>query len=130
MTNPLEQGPTSTPLWSFERAVETYRQVIIQFLQEQSQKALQHDHVEQQAVIDREHDHYLLVWVGWNQDETRREYLVLLHFDLIDGKIWLQQNSTELLVEQLLVERGVSSQDIVLGLLPSFTRQHSGYGVG
>ena len=130
MATPLDQQSTGTAQPLPENPTDFYRQVIVQFLHEQSQKSLKDDHVNQQLVIDQEHDHYLLLWVGWNHDETKREYLVLFHLDLIDGKVWLQQNQTELLVDQVLVERGVLPQDIVLGLLPTFSRQHSGYGVG
>jgi XisI protein len=82
------------------------------------------------VIIDQEGDHYLLVNLGWNHDETKREYHVVMHLDIVDGKIWLQQNATEVLVDQVLLERGIPPEDIVLGLLPTFSRQHSGYGVG
>ena len=107
-----------------------YRQVIVQLLREQPPLSPRYGKFTQQVVVDQEHDHYLLVNLGWNHEETKREYHVVMHLDLIDSKVWLQHNETEVLVEQVLVERGVPPADIVLGMLPTFSRQHSGYGVG
>lgn len=121
-------GLTAQPLPA--NPTDCYRQVIVQLLREQSPPSPRYSKGEPQLVIDQERDHYLLLWVGWNRDETKREYLVLFHLDLLDGKIWVQANATEVLIEQVLVERGVPPEDIVLGCLPTFSRQHSGYGVG
>jgi len=130
MATPLDQQSTGTAQPLLENPTDFYRQVIVQLLREQSQTLGKQGRVNQQLVIDQEHDHYLLLWVGWNHDETKREYLVLFHLDIVDGKIWVQANQTELLIEQVLVKRGVPPEDIVLGCLPTFSRQHSGYGVG
>jgi hypothetical protein len=38
-----------------------------------------------------------------------------MHFDIQDGKIWIQYNGTEDSVAERLVEMGVPTSDIVLG---------------
>lgn len=50
--------------------------------------------------------------VGW--DGHRRVYGCVLHLDIKQGKIWIEQNMTEMRVAQELVERGVAKEDIVL----------------
>ncbi|MEM7530897.1 MAG: element excision factor XisI family protein, partial [Chloroflexota bacterium] len=52
-----------------------------------------------------------------------------LHFDIINNKIWLQHNGTEMQLASELVEMGVPKQDIVLGFHSPFRRQFSGYAV-
>lgn len=43
---------------------------------------------ESQLIFDQERDHYLWVYVGWNG--SQRIYFTIIHFDIKDGKIWLQ----------------------------------------
>lgn len=50
---------------------------------------------------------------GWRNGY--RFYGCAIHLDLIDGKVWIQQNSTEVMVDQDLVKLGVSPKDIILG---------------
>jgi hypothetical protein len=53
-----------------------------------------------------------------------------MHFDIQDGKIWIQYNGTEDSVAERLVEMGVPPSDIVLGFHSSFKRQFTRYAVG
>jgi XisI protein len=38
-----------------------------------------------------------------------------MQLDLIEGKVWIQHNSTEIAIDRELIGRGVAFQDIVLG---------------
>jgi len=49
--------------------------------------------------------------------------------DIKDGKIWIQRNLTEVDLALQLLEMGVSKEDIVLGLHPTYKRPYTGYGV-
>jgi hypothetical protein len=53
-----------------------------------------------------------------------------MHFDIQNGKIWIQYNSTEEAVAERLVEMGVPGSDIVLGFHSAFKRQVTRYAVG
>jgi hypothetical protein len=83
--------------------------------------------VQRQAIADLEKNHFLLASVGWANKKFY--YSVSLHFDIINGKIWIQQNNTELLIADELMDLGVAREDIVLGFLPAYARQHSGFAV-
>ena len=50
--------------------------------------------------------------VGW--DGHRRVYGCVIHLDIKDGKVWPQQNSTEVRVAHELMDMGVLREDIVL----------------
>ncbi len=70
--------------------------------------------VENQIVADTTRNHYQLVRIGWDEKKNFVHYVVF-HFDLIDGKIWIQANNTDRKIADELVEMGVQRSDIVLG---------------
>ncbi|MHC5597432.1 MAG: element excision factor XisI family protein [Nostoc sp.] len=56
-------------------------------------------------------------------------YGTVLHLDIIDEKIWIQQDGTEVEIANELVESGVPREDIVLGFqLPSL-RKYTDFAV-
>jgi XisI protein len=79
--------------------------------------------IQAQTIFDPERDHYQLVYVGWR--DSNRFYGVILHADIIDGKIWIQQDGTEEGLANQLVELGVPKQDIVLAFNPPNLRQYT-----
>lgn len=56
-----------------------------------------------------------------------------MQIDIIDGKIWIQHNSTEVEIARKLSEGSISNQDIVLGFRSPSVRaligQASGAGI-
>jgi len=88
--------------------VSEYRQIICQFLKDFSK-----DDPDARLIFDKERDRYLVLHSGWRNDY--RFYGCAIHLDLIDGKVWIQQNSTEVMVDQDLEKLGVSPKDIILG---------------
>ncbi|ABW29755.1 XisI protein [Acaryochloris marina] len=87
-----------------------------------------HSDVESQLVFDAEHNHYLLIDVGWEQKQF--VYGTIVHIDIKDNKVWIQRNNTEINLAERLVEQGIPKQNIVLGLHSPFMRKASGYAVG
>jgi len=69
--------------------------------------------IEVETVFDMEHDRYLLLDVGW-QDKKRIHHCIF-HFDIKNGKIWLQENNTDIEVDAALEAMGISKQEIVIG---------------
>jgi XisI protein len=109
--------------------IELYRASIQALLQEHNQHLPKNnnDDIENELFFDVERDRYQLMRVGWQ--ELKRVYYTIMHFDIKDGKIWIQQNMTDVDVGQELVDMGVSKQDIILGLHPPYKRPYTGYGV-
>jgi hypothetical protein len=107
--------------------LDQYRSHIQTLLERHSQRQTHNTEVEDELFFDTVRDHYQLMRVGWNG--LSRIYHTVLHFDIKDGKIWLQQNTTDIDVGQELIEMGVPKQDIVLGLHPTYKRLYTGYGV-
>jgi hypothetical protein len=107
--------------------LQQYRQIIRQILTEQAHPYGFSDDVETEIICDTEHDHYQLTYIGW--EGQKRVFHLILHFDIKDGKIWVQHNGTEIAIAKLLTEQGVPASDIVLGFHSPFKRQFSGYAV-
>jgi hypothetical protein len=107
--------------------LEQYRQCIQTILTKHSHYKPNYEEIENELIFDTAHDHYQLIRVGWNG--LSRVYHSIMHFDIKNGKIWIQQNATDVDLAQELVEMGMSKEDIVLGLQPPYKRPYTGYGV-
>jgi XisI protein len=84
-------------------------------------------HVKAQMIADKENHHYQLVSVGWHNNKFM--YTIAFHFDIIDGKIWIQQNNTDSMIADELLEKGVPASDIVLGFISEKVRGHTGFAI-
>lgn len=93
-----------------------YRRIVCQFLQDFAT-----DDPEAQLIFDSERDRFLVMHVGWRHDY--RIYGCAIQLDLIDGKVWIQNNSTEVYVDRKLIERGIDTKDIVLGFRSPSVRE-------
>ncbi len=111
--------------------LKQYQQIIEHILREiyNYDSEQNNNGIESEIIIDRENNHYLLVDLGWN-NEQEYVYGTFIHIDIKGEKIWIQRNNTEINLAQLLVKKGVNKEDIVLGLHSPFMRKFSGYCVG
>ncbi|MCB1161028.1 MAG: XisI protein, partial [Leptospiraceae bacterium] len=80
-----------------------------------------------QVITDKENDHYFLYHVGWN--ELDRIHDCIFHLDIIDDKIWIQENNTDEELSTLFLEKGVPKSDIVLGLQPPYNRKYTEFAI-
>ena len=88
--------------------VNQYRQIMQDFL-----KDFAVNDPEAQLIFDVERDRYLVMHNNWRGEY--RIYGCAMQLDLIEGKVWIQHNSTEIYIDRELIQRGVAPQDIVLG---------------
>lgn len=93
--------------------IQTMRQAIIQLLKDYQEFLKNDPEVTSELVLDINQDRYILVEMGWQNN--RRIYGVLIHIDIIDQKIWIQQDGTEEGVANELVNFGIPKDRIVLG---------------
>ena len=80
-----------------------------------------------QTVFDACTDNYLVLVQGW--DNMQRMHGCLAHVQLIDGKIWIQQDGTEYGIATKLLAAGVPKARIVLGFKAPQRREHTGFAV-
>ena len=70
-----------------------YQQYIQELLTEYARDNRLEEGIETQLVFDTQRDHYQWSNVGWNG--LHRVYHCIMHLDIKEGKIWLQQNLTD-----------------------------------
>ena len=105
----------------------TYRQFIESVLQQHAQSKPSHGEIEVYTAFDLEQDHYQVVHAGWTG--YNRVFGPLIHIDLIDEKIWIQYDGTEVGVANQLVELGVPKDEIVLAYHAPIMRQYDGFAI-
>jgi XisI protein len=98
-----------------------YQNILGEFVEEFAQTPFSvQPQLENQAITDTTHNHFQVVTLGW--DKGKFVFDIVLHFDIKDNKIWIQQNWTDILIDQELIKRGVEKSDIVVGFLPEYAR--------
>ncbi|MEH2133989.1 MAG: XisI protein [Nostoc sp.] len=107
--------------------LESNRHIIQSLLTTYAAIPIANGQIDCYTVFDTKQDHYMVMNVGW--DGHRRVYGCVLHLDIKQGKISIEQNMTEMRVAQELVERGVTKDDIVLGFQSPEMQEYTGYGV-
>ncbi|MBA3922750.1 MAG: XisI protein [Nostocaceae cyanobacterium] len=107
--------------------LEEYREKVKQILINYSQYKPSYGEVEVEEIFDAERDRYQIVTIGWNNQ--KRIYGCMMHLDIKDEKIWIQQNTTEVDIASELVEMGVAKRDIVIGFHTLKMRQLTDFGI-
>ena len=107
--------------------LEKYEKIIIKKFSSYADSWNKNDKsIKSQPILDLEGKHFQLIRYGWKTEEEYVHYCVF-HIDLINGKVWIQENRTDILIAEELVELGIEKKDIVLGLLPPQLRKDSEY---
>ncbi len=109
--------------------VNTYRALVKELLQCQAER-MQHSSqadIETELSFDEARDNYLLLSVGWTKQG--RMLTPTLYIRLHDGKIWVENDWTEDGIVDMLLERGVPAEDIVLAFHPPEMRVYTEFAV-
>ena len=104
-----------------------YRSSIERILAEIAQTAGPDEVVKDRTLFDRHSDSYAIIAEGWEKDE--RVHDIVVHLEIIDGKVWIQADNTDLVVARELEKAGIPKSDIVLGFHPPRLRPHTDYAV-
>ena len=111
--------------------LENYRKIILDLLENLAQARMlgadKAEEFETQVISDIQNDHYQLLHLGWQNQ--KRTFGVSIHIDIKNGKIWIQQNSTDVDIAQELVQKGVPKNDIVLGLQSPSLRKYTEFAI-
>jgi hypothetical protein len=104
-----------------------HRQVVKSFLQEYADARRRQSDTAIETVFDTENDRYLVLDIGW--EGAKRIHHCIFHFDIKDGKIWLQENNTDIEVDQELEEMGIAKKEMVIGFHHPSMREYSDYAI-
>lgn len=108
--------------------INQYQKAVLKVLEEYRQQFhLSSQNIRNQILVDEKNHHYQFLWMGWKG--TDHVFNVAFHIDLIDDKIWIQQDNTEIGVANLLVEKGIPKSKIVLAYFPEGHRVYTEYAV-
>jgi XisI protein len=95
--------------------IKKYQKAILQLLESYAAiKSPFMPDVENRIIADTKNHHYQLVRMGWYKD--RHVHYTVFHFDILQNKIWIQENRTDVKIDQELIEAGVSPKDILSGM--------------
>ncbi len=112
--------------------LEQYRDIIEKALREvvrstEGAETSANANIRDKAVFDRRADSYLIVRQGW--DGCKHINSVVAHLEILDGKIWVQEDWLEDGITAELEAAGIPKSDIVLGFYPADVRPHTEYAV-
>jgi hypothetical protein len=107
-----------------------YRQIIQDLLQDivQRSQATPSANVRTVPVFDEAHNQYQILDIGWDES-GQRVFQPIVHVELLHGKIWIQENATDIDLAKALLDWNVSASEIVLGLHSKSLRRFSEYAV-
>ena len=105
-----------------------YREIVEQVLTAVARLPAASPGVADRAIFDRKADSSVVIALGW--ERARRPRRVVIHLEIINGKVWIQEDNTDVIIAEDLELAGIPKSDIVLGFHPADVRPHTGYAVG
>ena len=112
-----------------DRKLNKYRKILREVLNEYAagdmKKTYKPDDTQIRLIMDTENDHYQVLYAGWR--EGKQIFSVLFHFDIIDGKIWIQRNTSDYDIIEDIEAKGVPKKDIVLAFFEPTVRPYMDY---
>ena len=107
--------------------LNNYRKLIQEIINSHTKIPYKHGDIKFETVFDRSSDRYLLIILG--RENKHYQHGCLIHIDIIDEKIWIQRDGTEVGVANELVEVGVPKKQIVLGFKSPELRKDTEFAV-
>jgi hypothetical protein len=104
-----------------------YRSIVQRLIREYAQIEPGHGAVETVAVCDAEHDHYLVIHLGWSNGYRHDQ--PVLYLRLHHGKVWVERDSTPEGIVTALLDAGVPAEDIVQGYIHPSERHYTEFAV-
>jgi hypothetical protein len=105
-----------------------YRQILQQLIMKYAAIKSSNPMIEQLPVCDTIRDEYLLLSVGWEKDGKRRNSPIF-HFRIKNGKVYVEEDNTDVEIVRQMEELGIESEDIVLAFYPPSHRKYTDYAV-
>ncbi len=105
-----------------------YLEIIKAVLQDYAEFWAQGEHPLLRPLFNDEQQSYMLLDIGWHGNQYMHN--ATIHIEIIDGKIWIQNDDTEEGIATALLEAGIPNTDIVLGFRHPQVRPHTEFAVG
>ena len=79
------------------------------------------------SITDMNKNHFQIIAMGW--EGHKRIFNLLFHVDIIEDKIWVQEDKMEYSIAERLIEKDISKKEIVLAYFPEYHRAYTEYAV-
>lgn len=104
---------------------EQYRQIIQSYLTRFASIPNLEVNIQDRLLFDPQNDSYAVIAEGWDGEE--RVHFVVAHLEIINGKVWIQADNTDVAIARELETAGIPKSDIVLGFRPPSVRPFTEY---
>ncbi|MFN0111612.1 MAG: XisI protein [Blastocatellia bacterium] len=104
-----------------------YSKVIRESLTELAAVPHLEEGIEDRLLFDEANHSYAIISEGWNGEE--RIHNIVIHLEIINGKIWIQADNTDVVIARELESQGIPKSDIVLGFRSPSVRPLTQYAV-
>ena len=81
--------------------------------------------VQDRTFFDERNQRYAVISEGW--DDIKRVNNIIADLEIINGKVWIQADNTDIAIARKLEARGIPKSDIVLGFRPPYIRAETEY---
>jgi hypothetical protein len=106
--------------------ISKYKAIISDVLETRAKNMLANSPgAQSHLVYDGEKNEYVLIWVGWSGSSYTHG--LMFHIQIIDEKVWVHEDRTDIGIADVLVEAGIPKTDIVLGFVAPYARSISGF---
>jgi XisI protein len=78
-----------------------------------------------QLIFDEINGHYMLYRTSWKEEV----HFCVFHIDIINDKLWVQEDATDYDLVGVLEENHIPKEDIVLAFHAPYKRPFTGYAV-
>ncbi len=107
--------------------IERYREIIKQAMRSLAEYIPEEEGIRTEITLDDANGHYQVLQIGWK--DRRRIHGTLFHVDLINGKVYLEHDGTDLALVDDLLDAGIPKHDIVMGFHPPNQRQFTDFAI-
>lgn len=107
--------------------LEKYREVIKQAVCMIAAELPAEENIRTEMICDDERGHYTLLQIGWEEDS--RVHGILFHCDILNDKIYLEHNGTDIDIAGMFFEAGIPASEIVLGFRHPQLRQYTEFAL-
>ena len=106
---------------------DEFRLIVRRVFQEVAAMMPSEAELQTKLICDDTLGHYQLGQVGWEKQERVDD--IYLHVDVQDGKVWIQNDGTNLRLASWLIREGIPRENIVLAFHHPELRIYTDYAV-
>jgi hypothetical protein len=107
--------------------VARFRPILVEIIEQEAQHRPGSSNVEVCQIYDDQHQHYQLLYIGWQGDT--RVFAPVIHLRIHNGKIWVEHDGTEDGVTEKLLAAGIPRDEIVLAFYSPQKRSYTEFAV-